>query len=98
MAAERKIIQKSGAWYGYGDMRLGQGRENTRQFLKDNPELANEIEAKVRAAFEEERKKAAAEQEAKRAAIAARIEAAQKGAAPTKAADRELPPLPDEVR
>lgn len=48
LAAELGIIQKSGAWYGYGDLRLGQGRENTRDYLKANPELTQEIEMKVR--------------------------------------------------
>ncbi len=42
------VINKSGAWFSYGEERLGQGRENVRQFLKENPELAAEIEAKVR--------------------------------------------------
>ncbi|HHY81262.1 MAG TPA: recombinase RecA [Clostridiales bacterium] len=42
------IISKSGAWYSYGDTRIGQGRENARQFLKDNPELAKEIENCIR--------------------------------------------------
>jgi len=45
------LIQKSGAWFSYGDMRLGQGRENARQFLKDNPEIAAEIERKIREAY-----------------------------------------------
>ncbi len=71
MATERKLIQKSGAWYAYGDMRIAQGRENTRLFLKDNPEFANELETKLRALIEEDRKKAAAEAEAKRTAAAA---------------------------
>ncbi len=66
MAVDRKIIIKSGAWFSYGDMRMAQGRENARQFLKDNPELADEIDRKIRAAMDEERKKAAAEAEAKR--------------------------------
>lgn len=57
MALERRIIIKSGAWFSYGDMRLAQGRDNTRLFLKDNPELCNEIEALIR----EDVKKAAAE-------------------------------------
>lgn len=48
VAAANDIIQKSGAWYSYGNTRLGQGRENARQYLKDNPELAKEIETKVR--------------------------------------------------
>jgi len=38
------------AWYSYGETRLGQGRENVRQFLRDHPELAGEIEGKVREA------------------------------------------------
>jgi len=42
------IIEKSGTWFSYGSMRLGQGRENTRLFLEENPELAAEIEQKVR--------------------------------------------------
>ncbi|NMD41711.1 MAG: recombinase RecA [Firmicutes bacterium] len=45
-----KIIQKSGAWYSYGEERLGQGRENVRTYLQDNPELAREIEQKIREA------------------------------------------------
>ncbi|HHV38583.1 MAG TPA: recombinase RecA [Tepidimicrobium sp.] len=42
------IINKSGSWYSYGDHRLGQGRENSKNFLKDNPEIMQEIEAKIR--------------------------------------------------
>ena len=49
MAAARKIIQKTGAWYSYGDLRIGQGRDNARLFLKDNKELCAEIEGKIRA-------------------------------------------------
>ena len=67
-AIDMRIIQKSGSWFSYGDMRMAQGRENARTFLKDNPELCNEIEAKIRANLEEQRKKAEAEAEAKRAA------------------------------
>jgi recombination protein RecA len=51
MAVEKDIISKSGSWYSYGDQRIGQGRENARQFLKDNEQIAKEIENKVRAAF-----------------------------------------------
>ena len=43
------IVQKSGAWFNYGDIRLGQGRDNAKQFLRDNPEIANDIEGQVRA-------------------------------------------------
>lgn len=49
LAVERKIITKTGAWYSYGDMRMAQGRDNARLFLKDNHELCQEIEAKLRA-------------------------------------------------
>ncbi|WP_315921517.1 recombinase RecA [Mesorhizobium sp. SP-1A] len=42
------VVEKSGAWFSYNSMRLGQGRENAKQFLKDNPDLCNEIEAKLR--------------------------------------------------
>ena len=42
-------MQKSGAWFNYGDVRLGQGRDNAKQFLKDNPEIANDIEGQIRA-------------------------------------------------
>jgi recombination protein RecA len=48
IAAEANIIQKSGAWYSYGDQRIGQGRENAKLFLKDNPTLCAEVEAKVK--------------------------------------------------
>jgi recombination protein RecA len=48
MGSELDIIQKSGSWYSYNDERLGQGRENAKQFLKENPELAREIEDKIR--------------------------------------------------
>ena len=48
LAVERKIITKTGAWYSYGDMRMAQGRDNARLFLKDNHELCQEIEAKIR--------------------------------------------------
>ena len=49
MAVERDIIHKSGAWFSYKDQRIGQGRENTRLFLRDNPEITNEIDAIIRA-------------------------------------------------
>ena len=48
IGVEVDVVQKSGAWFSYGDTRLGQGRENAKQFLKDNPEIATEVEAKVR--------------------------------------------------
>lgn len=48
LAAKIDVVQKSGAWFAYGETRLGQGRDNSKTFLKDNPEIAAEIEAKVR--------------------------------------------------
>ncbi|NLM68675.1 MAG: recombinase RecA, partial [Firmicutes bacterium] len=48
IAAKLDIVNKSGAWYSYGDMRLGQGRENAKDFLRQNPELCEEIERKVK--------------------------------------------------
>ena len=48
LGVQADIIDKSGAWYAYKDEKIGQGRENTKQFLKDNPDLLAEIEAKIR--------------------------------------------------
>jgi recombination protein RecA len=48
LATELDIIQKSGSWFSYNNERIGQGRENTRLFLKDNVDLCNEIEQKIR--------------------------------------------------
>jgi recombination protein RecA len=48
MGTELGIVQKSGSWYSYNSDRLGQGREGVKQLLVDNPELAAEIEAKIR--------------------------------------------------
>ncbi len=51
IGVEADIINKSGAWYSYGDQKLGQGRENAKEFLKENPSLYNEIENKIREKF-----------------------------------------------
>jgi recombination protein RecA len=48
IGVEAGIIDKSGAWYSYGSQRIGQGRENAKLFLKDNPVLMAEIEEKVK--------------------------------------------------
>jgi recombination protein RecA len=48
LAVEKRIIEKSGAWFAYGGDRLGQGRENAKQFLKENPEIRQTIEDRVR--------------------------------------------------
>jgi len=49
MGSDHKIVEKSGAWYSYGGERIGQGKDNARQYLKENPTAAKEIEAKLRA-------------------------------------------------
>ena len=50
LGVEYEIVQKSGSWFAYGDERLGQGRENAKQFLKENPEVCAEIAQKIRVA------------------------------------------------
>jgi recombination protein RecA len=54
LAVNNKIVQKSGAWFSYGDQRLGQGRENVRQFLRDNPELVQQLRREVVQAIDPE--------------------------------------------
>ena len=53
VAVMYNIINKSGAWFSYGDQRIGQGRENVKVFLKDHPEIMEEIDAKVRDAVKD---------------------------------------------
>ena len=48
MGVQHRILDKSGAWYAYNGEKIGQGRDNCREFLRENPELAREIENKVR--------------------------------------------------
>ena len=48
MGVEHGFVRKAGAWYTYEGDQLGQGKENARNFLKDNPDLANEIEKKIK--------------------------------------------------
>lgn len=51
LGAEKEVIQKSGAWYSYEGERLGQGRENAKQFLIENPDIKAEIDQKIRVAY-----------------------------------------------
>ena len=51
LAVEENIIQKSGAWFAYNDEKIGQGRENAKQFLKEHPEVLDEVEARVREVY-----------------------------------------------
>jgi recombination protein RecA len=52
LGSDLEVIEKSGSWYSYGELRLGQGKENARQFLLDNEDVMEEIDRKVRAALE----------------------------------------------
>jgi recombination protein RecA len=52
LAALHGIVEKSGAWYAYNGEKIGQGKDNAREFLREHPELATEIEAKIRAAVD----------------------------------------------
>jgi len=51
MGASINVIDKSGAWYSYKGDRIGQGRDNARQYLKENPQIATDIEQEIRAAM-----------------------------------------------
>jgi recombination protein RecA len=48
LASNMNIVQKSGTWYAFGDDKIGQGRENAKQFLIDNPEISKKVELKIR--------------------------------------------------
>ena len=48
LGVKAEVVEKSGSWYSYGDERIGQGRENVRTFLKDNPDIAADLERKIR--------------------------------------------------
>lgn len=55
LGVELNIIKKSGSWFSYGETKIGQGRDAVRQMLKDNPEMREEIEEKVRKALREQK-------------------------------------------
>ena len=54
LGVEKEIVKKAGSWFSYGDTKLGQGRDAVKKLLKDNPELQEELEAKIREAIKEE--------------------------------------------
>lgn len=56
LAVENNIVNKSGSWFSYGDTKLGQGRDAVKVLLKDNPELAEELETKIKEALDSEKK------------------------------------------
>ena len=53
LAVEFEIVKKAGSWFSYGDTKLGQGRDAVKALIKDNPELADELEAKIKALIKE---------------------------------------------
>jgi len=75
LGVEHGFVKKSGAWYSYGDDRIGQGKENVRQFLKDNPDMAADLEKKVRGKLLPSPEDAKAEAEAEAEAAAQEKEA-----------------------
>ena len=82
------VIQKSGAWFNYGDVRLGQGRDNVKALLRDNPELMEYLDAKIRVEMNDPEKNKLT----KKAAVAAKTAAvkAAKAAAPARSADIDI--------
>ncbi len=82
MAVELGLMQKSGSWFSMGEMRIGQGRDAARQYLKDNPEVAEQLEADVRAGM------------AKGQAEESKKPAGRTAAAPAAAPIPEAPPAP----
>lgn len=84
LGVDTGVVRKSGAWYTYGTDQLGQGKENSRNFLKDNPQLAAEIEEKILAALGVgEPGRRAKEEAAKAAQVGANDQPAQSGEAKT---------------
>ena len=67
LAADAGIINKSGAWYAYNGEKIGQGRENAKNYLKENPLICEEVEAKVRAKYSPEEDEAAEQPDEKSA-------------------------------
>lgn len=95
IAANIGIVNKSGAWYAYEGEKIGQGRENAKQLLRDRPEICEEIDQKVRAYFEklqQEEKEAAEKKEAeKKAGIGAGAKAENEAIEGNKMADMSKP-------
>ena len=91
------VVDKAGSWFNYGDGRLGQGKDNSREFLKSNPEIADEIERKIRAAMKGEdpeevvtEPKKAAEKPAETVAPAAEKAAGGRAGRTSKVSDADL--------
>jgi len=89
-----KIVDKSGSWFSYGEVRLGQGRENARVFLKDNPDLAREIDKKIRVALFPPKTNGNGDAEVATAAPAATPAEPPRAVAPAAEAPRAAAPAP----
>ncbi|HHQ68877.1 MAG TPA: DNA recombination/repair protein RecA, partial [Halothiobacillaceae bacterium] len=63
LGVKHNLVQKAGSWYSYGDTRIGQGKDNARQYLLEHPEIADELEAKLREIMLPERKPASEQNE-----------------------------------
>jgi recombination protein RecA len=74
IAVELGIVKKGGAWFSYNEMKLGQGRDNSKQFLLDNPEIMDEIEQKIREKFKQNEAEAAAAAAPKKKAETSKLE------------------------
>jgi recombination protein RecA len=95
LGVQHKLVEKSGAWYAYKGNKIGQGKDNAREYLRENPEIAREIENKVREAVGV----AMLEPVVKPAAKAAEKAGEKTGAkAGTKAAEKLLAGHPDEEK
>lgn len=70
MAVEYDIVHKGGSWFSYGDRRLGQGRDNVKEIIKNEPELAAELEQKIKERMAEEQEKATQKYQPKAAPMA----------------------------
>ena len=91
LGVEVGAVQKGGAWFNYGEMRLGQGRENAKKFLEEHPDVAEEIEAKVRANVDKLFSKPGAPEKSGKSGGAKPVEQPE-------ADDRDAPPSSDEER
>jgi recombination protein RecA len=92
IGVEFGIIKKGGAWFSYNDMKLGQGRDNSKQFLLDNPEIMNEIEGLIREKFAQSDAEAAAAAAPKKKAETSKLEKlanASAGIKPVQKAEKE---------
>ncbi|MGB9092641.1 MAG: recombinase RecA [Gallionella sp.] len=96
LGVQHKLVEKSGAWYAYKGNKIGQGKDNAREYLRDNPEIAREIENRIREAVGVAQLEPIAKPAAKAADKAAEKSAEKTGAKAGKAAEKLLAGQPDE--